>query len=115
MPSRPIEVNLYYDDANKVLQGIRFNFFVGENIAPAAVQSGPVEQVGQLKYKHEFKADDLFQFFGFKTENDDASGLSKITKTQIVTYEVAKFKSTKDTVRTIDATIVQTGLNIKAA
>ena len=88
---------------------------MGENVASAAIQSGPVEQVGQKKYKFEFARDAAFQFFGFKTTNDNTSGVTKITETTVVTYETALFKTTKDTLATIDATILKTELAIQAA
>ena len=61
----PISIN-FYSDADPKIVGIELVFSSGNPIS-----GGPVGIPAQTFLKTEFKSDDKFQFFGFKTTFDD--------------------------------------------
>ena len=71
-----------------------------------AIQGGPVEGIGQVKYEHVLDPTDTFQLFGFDTTFDD--DLSSFTSFQIVNYAPAEFTRLKDIIRTSDDQIAVT-------
>ena len=78
-----------------------------------AIQGGPVEGIGQVKYEHVFAPTDTFQLFGFDTTFDDDT--SAFTTFQVVNYAPAEFTRLKDIIRTSDDQIAATEVNIQAA
>ena len=78
-----------------------------------AIQSGPVEGIGQTKYEYEYAPTDAFQFFGFESTVEEAT--SSFTAFQVVNYAPAEFTKLKDIIRTSEDQIAATELNIQAA
>ena len=92
-PSTAIGVNFYTDNPYTRLQGMRIKFKNPNSSTSLAIQGGPVEQVGQLKYETVFADGADFQFFGFDTKFEDTTSELKIPS--IVTYSPAKYTELK--------------------